>query len=620
MSRFPSTFLEEIKTRLRTSDVIGRHVSLKKAGREWRGLSPFNKERTPSFFVNDEKQAFFDFSSGRSGDIFKFLMLTQNRTFPEAVEELASLAGLEVPKESPAEERRASEQEKLLAILADAQGFFRQALESDEGHEARDYLRRRGVRQSSADAFGLGYAPPGWETLKRHFLGRGVGEDLLLRAGLLKKREEDGTTYDGFRHRVMFPIRDPRGRVIAFGGRALSAQAKAKYLNSPETEVFHKGRVLYNFGRARQRMKGETPLLICEGYMDALALDAAGFAAVAPLGTAVTEDQLRLLWRITPVPVLCFDGDRAGRAAAERALERALPHLSARQSLRFVFLPEGEDPDDLLRRGGAPAMQELLDARTDAEETMWRLACARHGTDSAEHLAALESELKERANQVQEPTFKGALGRAFKDRLYALRGELFAARRKKERVQRQRKGPATPQLSDALRKRLGQGGLGGPNPAAREAQLVVSLIHHPEIFARYEDEILGLELIDPDLSKLLTRTIDLLVGSPDLDSDALRSQLSGWSEASSTYKRWSEDPLLRIVRFTRQDADAETARSGWYDAYLIDRRQKILAAEVNEAGAEAHIDPGRERVWLDSVRLSLGAHTGAEQSEDGEDD
>ncbi|MEE4211509.1 MAG: DNA primase, partial [Parvularcula sp.] len=327
MNHFPSRFLEDIRSRLRASDVIGRHVQLKKAGREWRGLSPFNKERTPSFFVNDEKAAFFDFSSGQSGDIIKFVMLTQNKTFPEAVEELAAMAGLEIPKQTREEEIRASERDILTGLLADAAKFFAEKLVSPEGLEARDYLKRRRVTAAAVQTFGLGYAPQGWDQLKRHFLGRGISEAMLLRAGLLKKRD-DGTTYDAFRHRVMFPIHDPRGRVVAFGGRALSPDAKAKYLNSAETEVFHKGRVLYNFGRARALVTGDAPLLVCEGYMDALALHMAGFAAVAPLGTALTEDQLRLLWRVVRAPVLCFDGDRAGRGAAERAMERALPFLS----------------------------------------------------------------------------------------------------------------------------------------------------------------------------------------------------------------------------------------------------------------------------------------------------
>ncbi|MEM9811026.1 MAG: DNA primase, partial [Pseudomonadota bacterium] len=425
VNRFPPAFLDEIRSRLRASDIIGRHVQLKKAGREYRGLSPFNKERTPSFYVNDEKAMFFDFSAGQSGDVIKFLMLTQNRNFPEAVEELATLAGLEIPQSTPEEAQRLSERDTLLAVLEEAARFFAAQLTSDQGYEARQYLERRRVNAESIKRFGLGYAPSSRDALKRHFLGRGISEAMLVRVGLLIEPEGDRARYDRFRHRLMFPIADPRGRVIAFGGRALSKEVQAKYLNSPETEVFHKGRILYNFGRARELLKGEAPLLVCEGYMDALALDAAGFPAVAPLGTALTEDQLRLLWRVKPRPTLCFDGDRAGRAAAERALDRALPALSAKQSLRFAFLPEGQDPDDLLKAHGQRAMAEIIAAEADVEETMWRLASDRHGTASAESLASLETELRERTQKISDPAMRSHLQAAFKDRFYRLRGALF---------------------------------------------------------------------------------------------------------------------------------------------------------------------------------------------------
>ncbi|MEM9840259.1 MAG: DNA primase [Pseudomonadota bacterium] len=615
MNTVPAAFLNEIKSRLRASDVIGRHVQLKKAGREWRGLSPFNSERTPSFFVNDEKAAFFDFSSGTHGDIFKFLMLTQNRTFPEAVEELAAMAGLEVPKATEEDRRRASEAEILHGVLTDAARFFQAQLRDAVGSEARAYLRRREVSAKSVEDFALGYAPESWEALRRHFLGRGVSEEMLLRTGLLIKRD-DGTTYDRFRDRVMFPITNARGQVIAFGGRALKKDAQAKYLNSPETEVFHKGNVLYNFGRARSKMKGDAPLLVCEGYIDALALDAAGFAAVAPLGTALTENQLRLLWRVTEAPTLCFDGDRAGRGAAERAIDRAMPALSPKQTLRFIFLPDGQDPDDMLRQGGPAAMQRVIDARTDVEETLWQLALGRHGTQSAEAIAKLESELRERVAPIKDGPMKDALNRAFKDKLYALRGTLYAKRRTAERTRRDRIVP-TARPSAALKQRLGQGGLGAPSGTSREAQLVIGLIHHPALFRKYENDVLDLEIRDPGLSRLVTKVIDALVGQPDLDSEPLRLHLTSDTEAHSVYQRWSADPLVRITRFVRQDAEPGEAEAGWRDAFLIDRRQKILSAEITEAGAEAHLDRSREQNWLKSVRLSLETGKDDEPPADG---
>ena len=614
VSRFPPSFLDDIRSRLRTSDIIGRHVQLKKAGREFRGLSPFNKERTPSFYVNDEKAMFFDFSAGQSGDIFKFLMLTQNKSFPEAVEELAGLAGLEIPQSTPEESKRLSERETLLNLLQDAARFFSAQLRGEDGLAARQYLLKRGVSVESLKRFGLGYAPNGRDTLKRFFLGRGISEEMLVRVGLLIEPEGGRARYDRFRDRVMFPITDARGRVIAFGGRALSKDVQAKYLNSPETEVFHKGRILYNFGRARELLKGDAPLLICEGYMDALALDAAGYAAVAPLGTALTEDQLALLWRVERAPTLCFDGDRAGRAAAERALDRALPRLSAKQSLRFAFLPEGEDPDDLLKRGGKQAMDAVLAARTDPETTMWRLASERHGTGSAEQLAAFETELKERSQQIADPALRSHLQAAFKDRFYKLRGDLFAANKQQRGRGGPRKGPA--RLSDALRNRLGQSMPAGQQGAVREAQLVIGLIHHPKLFHQFETDILALSLEEPKLAQLWSRVIDAIVTDPALDTVGLRSQLTGWSEAEAAYQRWSEDPLVKVVRFTRQGASDEEAAAGWRDAFLINRKLKVLNAEVTEAGADVLSELGQKN-WLDSVRHSLAARLDDEASEGG---
>ncbi len=557
---------------------------------------------------------FFDFSAGQSGDIFKFLMLTQNKSFPEAVEELAGLAGLEIPQSTPEESKRLSERETLLNLLQDAARFFSAQLRGEDGLAARQYLLKRGVSVESLKRFGLGYAPNGRDTLKRFFLGRGVSEEMMVRVGLLIEPDGGRARYDRFRDRVMFPITDARGRVIAFGGRALSKDVQAKYLNSPETEVFHKGRILYNFCRARELLKGDAPLLICEGYMDALALDAAGYPAVAPLGTALTEDQLALLWRVERAPTLCFDGDRAGRAAAERALDRALPKLSAKQSLRFAFLPEGEDPDDLLKRGGKQAMDAVLAARTDPETTMWRLASERHGTGSAEQLAAFETELKERSQQIADPALRGHLQAAFKDRFYKLRGDLFAANKQQRGRGPTRKGPA--RLSDALRDRLGQGIAAGRQGAVREAQLVIGLIHHPKLFHQFETDILALSLDEPKLAQLWSRVIDAIVADPALDSVGLRSQLTGWSEAEMTYQRWSEDPLVKVVRFTRQDASDEEAAAGWRDAYLINRKLKVLNAEVTEAGADVLSELGQKN-WLDSVRHSLAARLDDEASEGG---
>ena len=363
--RFPPSLLDEIRTRLPVSQVVARKVALKRAGREMKGLSPFKQERTPSFFVNDHKGSWFDFSSGQNGDIFKFVMLTEGLSFPEAVERLAEEAGLPVPKAGPREVEQEDERTRLHALLEASERFFEAQLAGAGGAEARRYLDRRGLTADTVARFRLGYAPNARSALKEHLARAGFSAADMVASGMLVAGEDIPVSYDRFRHRIIFPIADLKGRVIAFGGRALDADAPAKYLNSPETPLFHKGAILYNAYGARGAAHDQGRMIVVEGYMDVIALAQAGFAnAVAPLGTALTEDQVRLLWRIVPEPILCFDGDAAGRRAAFRAVETVLPHLKPGFSVQFAFLPDGLDPDDLIRQHGAAAFQAILDNKT----------------------------------------------------------------------------------------------------------------------------------------------------------------------------------------------------------------------------------------------------------------
>ncbi len=359
--RFPPSLLDEIRTRLPVSQVVARKVALKRAGREMRGLSPFKQERTPSFFVNDHKGSWFDFSSGQNGDIFKFLMLTEGLSFPEAVERLAEEAGLPVPAASPREAQQEDERARQFALLQAACRFFEEQLARPIGSDARRYLARRGLAADTIARFKLGYAADSKSALKEQLAKGGFTAAEIAASGLVITGDDIPVSYDRFRHRVMFPICDLKGRVIAFGGRALDANAPAKYLNSPETPLFHKGAVLFNAHNARRPAHDKARVIVVEGYMDVIALSEAGFPeTVAPMGTALTEDQVRNLWRIAPEPILCFDGDAAGRRAAFRAVETVLPHLAPGLSVQFAFLPEGVDPDDLIRQQGPEAFQAVL--------------------------------------------------------------------------------------------------------------------------------------------------------------------------------------------------------------------------------------------------------------------
>jgi len=419
MPKFTPDFLEELKARLRPSDVIGRYVKLKKQGNEYAGLSPFTKEKTPSFFVNDHKGFYHCFSSGKHGDIISFLQETQGFSFMEAVTSLAQDAGLPIPEDKPGDQAATEKRKGLAEACGAAAEFFSSLLHRAEGRDAEDYLRARGVSPEQINAFQIGYAPSGRASLRDYLINKGYKEETLVEAGLLIKPDDGGQAYDRFRHRVMFPILGSRDSVIAFGGRALDSNARAKYLNSPETALFHKGSVLYNFAQARKAAhETKTPLIVCEGYMDVVALWGAGFKqAVAPLGTAMTENQIALLWRVCEEPVLCFDGDKAGAGAAHRAVDRALPRLSPGKSLSFAFLPEGMDPDDLVSEQGSQAFQNILNKADPLVDVLWRRETQAQPLKTPEQRAALRTHLRSLVKTIEDKDVRAAYGAELAQRL-----------------------------------------------------------------------------------------------------------------------------------------------------------------------------------------------------------
>src|SRR5712671_2616562 len=401
--RFPPQFLDELRARLPVSDVVGRRVKLKKAGREWKGLSPFNKERSPSFFVNDQKGFYHDFSSGKHGDIFGFVMDTEGVTFPEAVERLAAMAGLAVPKMSAEADAQEHRRRTLHDVMELAAKFFEATLASRAGAKARGYLADRSLDPATQLKFRIGYAPAERFALKEHLGSHGISSDDMVEAGLLVAADDIPVPYDRFRDRVMFPISDLSGRIVAFGGRALDKDAPAKYLNSPETPLFHKGGMLYNGAPARQAAHQGATVVAVEGYVDVIAMVTAGFpATVAPLGTALTEDQLALLWKMADEPILCFDGDKAGQKAAWRAADMALPHLLPGKSLRFALLPEGQDPDDLARSGGRGAVEEVISAARGLADLIWSREVEGGSFATPERRAALEKRINELTNGIRD--------------------------------------------------------------------------------------------------------------------------------------------------------------------------------------------------------------------------
>lgn len=405
---FPKSFLDELKARTRVSEIVGRQVKLTRRGREFVGLSPFNNEKTPSFTVNDDKQFYHCFSTGEHGDAIKFLEKTENLSFMEAVERLAGEAGMEVPKMDPKSAEREKKKAGLIDVSEMAQSYFVESLKRGKGAEAHIYLVRRGLSEETISLFGLGYAPDSRTGMKDYLQGRSVRVPQMIESGVLIGGDDIPQPYDRFRNRVTFPIEDQRGRVIAFGGRALDPNARAKYLNSPETPLFHKGATLYNFARARKPAYDIGTVIVAEGYMDVIALHQGGFPhAVAPLGTALTEEQIQLLWRMTSEPILCFDGDRAGLKAAYRAVERVLPLLKPGHSLRFAMLPDGKDPDDLIRDGGSGAMQEVLDQAKPLSTMLWDWQVSLGDWDTPERRAAFEETMGELVGSIADPKVRG---------------------------------------------------------------------------------------------------------------------------------------------------------------------------------------------------------------------
>ena len=427
----PPGFLDELRTRLSLSRVVGRkvtwdaHKSNQGEGDMW-APCPFHHEKTASFHVDDRKGFYYCFGCQAKGDAISFVRETENVSFIESVEILAGEAGLTMPARDPKAQEKYDRCSRLAEVMEQAVKFYSLQLKSGAGRDARDYLTRRGLDAQALDRWEIGFAPGGWRALWDYLRDRDVAEELVLGAGLVKSSNKGSKPYDRFRNRIMFPIRDPHRRCIAFGGRAMDPNDSAKYLNSPETELFDKGRSLYNHGPARQEAGQGRPLIVAEGYMDVIALAEAGYgASVAPLGTAITEHQLQLLWRISNEAVIAMDGDTAGRCAAMRTVDLALPLLEAGNSLRFALMPEGKDPDDLLRTDGSDAVRDVLEGAIPMIKLLWQRETEGKVFDSPERKAALDKSLREKITLIRDPSIRSHYVREFND----LRWQLFRPQR-----------------------------------------------------------------------------------------------------------------------------------------------------------------------------------------------
>ena len=610
--RFTPQFLDDLKARLPVSEVVGKRVKLVRSGRELKGLSPFNKEKTPSFFVNDQKQAWFDFSSGKNGSIFDFVMLTDGVGFPEAVERLAQMVGMPLPKVSPDDEMRAAHRKTLHDVMELAAKFFEATLAARAGAKARGYLADRGLDGAMQLKFRLGYASGERFALKEHLGSHGIPVEDMIEAGLLVSGDDIPVPFDRFRDRVMFPITDIRGRVIAFGGRALEKEVPAKYLNSPETPLFHKGSNLYNIAMARQAAHDGAELIAVEGYVDVIAMVSAGFnATVAPLGTALTEDQLGMLWKMADEPVLCFDGDGAGQRAAFRAVDLALPRLLPGKSLKFALLPQGQDPDDLVRSGGREAVAEVIAAARPLAAMLWVRETQGHQFDTPERRAALEAQLNRITASIGDEAVRKYYRQDFAARIAqffapasAMRGSRPDWRSQSNQPRRERGGEWRPRFGPSAAARPEPGSRNTPYVVVsqqmttsplhrgratvprREALILQAALNHPWLLHDHLEELSHLEFRHPDAERLKSALIDIAAQNDShaaaLDPAALKAELDN-RHLSEALERVALSITTPAVWGAGPDAAADDVLVTWQQLVALHRQWNSLTRELKDA-------------------------------------
>jgi DNA primase len=640
--RFPPQFLDELRSRLPVSEVVGRRVKLRKAGREWKGLSPFNKERSPSFFVNDQKGFYHDFSSGKHGDIFTFVMETEGVAFPEAVERLAALAGVAVPKLSREAEAQESRRHTLHEVCEAAAAFFEASLAARAGAKARGYLADRGLDPATQVKFRIGYAPPDRFALKEHLGNLGVPAEDMIEAGLLVAGDDIPVPYDRFRNRVMFPIADLAGRIVAFGGRALDKDAPAKYLNSPETPLFHKGATLYNGAAARPAAHRGAPVIAVEGYVDVIAMVTAGYAAtVAPLGTALTPDQLALLWKMADEPILCFDGDAAGRRAAYRAVDLALPLIKPGKSLSFAALPDGHDPDDLVRSGGAGAIADVLAGARPLGDVLWTRETESARFDTPERRAGLEARINELTNGIADETVRRYYRQDLRERLGNLTAPPPPARLMPDR----RSQPGRGERRNGNRGGRPPGGFGlggagagefaalGPVSARlqsspivrgsrtalppREALILVAACNHPWLIESHAEELADLEFLNGDADLLRRSMLQAAAGLDHVTAEGLRAALIA-RDCGPILAR-VEGALTHYADWpAREGAASDDIRQWWTHVLTLHRKNRTLNRELKEAERALGEEPSEANfARLQDVQGRLAAVDGTEASIEG---
>ncbi|MGH6719442.1 MAG: DNA primase [Alphaproteobacteria bacterium] len=617
---FPSDFLDAIRARIGLGEAIARRVRLERRGREFVGLCPFHNEKTPSFTVVEDKGFFHCFGCGAHGDVIGFVMRADNLSFPEAVARLAEEAGLPMPASRPGDAEHARRQASLYEVVEQATRWFQAQLAGAQGHAARDYLHGRGLKAETIERFRLGHAPDSRGALKAALTSAGVPEPMLIEAGLLAQPDSGGASYDRLRGRVVFPISDPRGRVVGFGGRILGA-GEPKYLNSPETPLFHKGSLLYGLAQARLPAREAGRVVVVEGYMDVIALHQAGIAnAVAPLGTALGDRQLELLWRVAPEVAVCLDADTAGFNAAVRAYQRALPLLAPERELAFVLGAGGKDPDEVVRTQGPEAMRARIAGARPWYEVVWDVhlnALKGHANPEPrsfgpQERARLEADLKAVAGGIGHEGLRRHIQRYFKDRAW----QFFDPRRSQRSAAPGRSPARVAEPGPPPANPLGKGPQG--SPIQREREMVKAVVIHPGLLARIEDEFTRFHPSDARLDALCRKILEVAAATPDLDRQTLARHLEehGFADVLAGMVAGGDWKARSATAFARAEAPLDEVERGWRDAHVL-HQEKVLRDEVEEAFAAGRDNP-TDKAWeqlkaLKQVRLTHGAPHGATQ-------
>ena len=573
----PNGFLDELRSRICLSDVVGRKVQwdLRKSnqarGDMW-APCPFHQEKTASFHVDDNKGFYYCFGCQAKGDAIGFIKETENVNFIEAVEILASEVGLQMPEFDPKSKEKADRNKILLEIMEQSVNFFRLTLNSNQGKHALEYLKKRGLSSDAIERFEIGFAPADQTTLTQKLIDKGYDLDAIIETGMSVKSDESNRLYDRFRGRIMFPIRDSRGRCIAFGGRSLDPTARAKYLNSPETPLFDKGSNLYNLVSARSAVGRGEPLIVTEGYMDVIALDSGNFnGAIAPLGTAITEKQLQLMWRISPEPIIALDGDKAGLRAAYRLIDLSLPLLRTGKALRFSIMPEGKDPDDLIRNEGASVFKNLIDEAVPMVDLIWKRETEGKSFDSPERRAGLDKSLSDAIALIKEKNLKNH----YRDALFQARRQFFG-RQNTGTTEFKSNSRLMPQ-SDTKSSFLVAADEKTVSAQIRESTVIAVLMNFPELIEIFYDELIMIDLASPDCDLILKELVKLDNGTKAEIKNELMEKIGG-----EKVEKLLSLSHLRVLPCLRIKGTIEMGQQTLREELAKLNSERGLSAEVDE--------------------------------------